>query len=217
MGRWSTEWENHGSETFCISPSRQGNTFQEPPPPFKVVETFFAPPSAQLKLIKVSRIKTSSKCVNPYSTAFTLAIQREETRNKQHEIYMANVKPTRNCPTQTIFHWPTLGLPLGIIGLRWASLARVRHYLLTLGIFSSCWALLAHVGARVGHYRLVLDIISLRWALLARVGRSRWVSKGFWIPTCWYRQREPLVLGAILNAFMETHYITVYPSFVHNY
>ena len=68
-GRGATKWENHGSETFCIPPSRQGKTFMPPPtpptsiwlklqatalnlpqnllcppPPFRMAKTFSAPP-----------------------------------------------------------------------------------------------------------------------------------------------------------------------------
>ena len=60
----------------------------------------------------------------PLETTFALAIQRGETGNNQHKIYMANVKPTRICsmricPTQTIFHWLMLGLALGHWGSCW--------------------------------------------------------------------------------------------------
>ena len=36
-----------------------------------------------------------------------------------------------------------------------------------------------HIWAPVGHHRLVLGIISSRWVLLAHVGGSRWVRQGF--------------------------------------
>ena len=38
---------------------------------------------------------------------------------------MPNATPTLTYPTQTIFHWLPIGLILGIIGSRWALLARV--------------------------------------------------------------------------------------------
>ena len=59
---------------------------------------------------------------------------------------------------------------------------------------------LARIGARIGHCRLVLGILSSRRAWLAHVGGSLWACKGFWIPTCWYRQCESLVLEVLPNA-----------------
>ena len=49
---------------------------------------------------------------------------------------------------QTKFHWLTLGLALGIIGLYWALLAGVGHYWLVLGVrvWSTSLFRYQHVG-----------------------------------------------------------------------
>ena len=69
---------------------------------------------------------------------------------------------------------------------------------------------LACVGACVLHYvRLVLGIIGLRWALSACVRGSRWVCEGFELPTCWYRQCELLVLGAVPNVKTQREWFCI--------
>ena len=44
-------------------------------------------------------------------------ILNEKKLHKQHEMYMANANHTLAYPTETIFHWLTLGLTLGPQGL----------------------------------------------------------------------------------------------------
>ena len=75
------------------------------------------------------------------------------TNNMKPIAYMANANPTL---AQTIFHWLVFEFALGMIGSRWASLARVGHYWLELG--GSVWSTRAfryqHVG--IGNVKVLL-------------------------------------------------------------
>ena len=46
----------------------------------------------------------------PLDIAFVLGTQRDQKRDKQHEIYLPNANPALVYPTRTIFHWPALGV-----------------------------------------------------------------------------------------------------------
>ena len=54
-----------------------------------------------------------------------------------------------------------------------------------------------------------LHSASLRWVSCWVDWYFRWVRKAFWIPTWWYRQRKPLVLGAIPNAKPQREWVYV--------
>ena len=43
--------------------------------------------------------------------------RKKEKVHKQHDMYMTNTNQILAYPTQTIFHWLTLGLSLGLQGL----------------------------------------------------------------------------------------------------
>ena len=69
----------------------------------------------------------------PPETAFALATQLEETRDKQHENDKPNVMPTQKLPNATIFRRPAFRFALG--PLRFALVP----WEFALGLFGFAW------------------------------------------------------------------------------